>query len=99
MKVADLDAYIKEKTNAGLTGIVVTLVSDPEVTNDFYVSKTKETYSLYTEDDANKMAETLRETTGFQKISKKFKAGKKKKKTGEDITPDSWIVVGEIGWN
>lgn len=90
MKLQDLEQYVNEKAQDGLTKIDfgVELID-----NVFYVAKTKETYVFLDESDADKAIDEARQLRGFVGCDKKFKAGKISKKTGEEITPDTYVAV------
>ena len=59
----------------------------------YYITKTKETYVYGTEDDADAKINDVRQLNGFESAKKTFKAGKVSKKTGEEISPDTYTVV------
>jgi hypothetical protein len=97
MKLQDLQNYIDNLAQDGLTKITVELEIDTETTaNTFYVNSTKETYIYGTERDADAKIDDARQLDGFAAASKKFKAGKISKKTGEELTPDTYTVVVKL---
>lgn len=88
----ELNNYIEARKSEGLTKIEVTLeVGD--TTDDFYVTKTKETFVYGLESEADEKIDAVRLDPGFATADKKFKAGKISKKTGEELTPDTYTVV------
>lgn len=88
----ELNNYIEARKSEGLTKIEVTLeVGD--TTDDFYVTKTKETFVYGLESEADEKIDAVRLDPGFAAADKKFKAGKVSKKTGEELTPDTYTVV------
>ena len=94
MKLQELQNYIDARNSEGLTKIEVAMEVEQELTADtYYVTKTKETYVYGTETDADEKINAVRLMTGFESANKKFKPGKVSKKTGEEITPDSYQVV------
>ena len=97
MILSKLENYIQEKNAEGLTNIQATLELDAETTASiYYVTKTKETYVYGTEDEADAKINEARQLDGFTSAKKKFKPGKISKKTGEELTPDTYTVVIEL---
>lgn len=97
MKLQDLQKYIDSLVNDGLTKISVELEIDAETTdNTFYVIKTKETFVYGDEQEADAKIDDVRQINGFAGCDKKFKAGKISKKTGEELTPDTYTVVVKL---
>ena len=97
MKLQELQNYIENKNKEGLTKIEVSMEVEQELTADTYwVTKTKETYVYGTEDEADAKIDDVRQLDGFAAAEKKFKAGKVSKKTGEEISPDTWTVVVKL---
>lgn len=97
MKLTDLNDYVAQRELEGLTKIEVTLEYDPESpSGDYYVTKTKETFVYGDEEDADMKIDAARQAAGFAGCDKKFKAGKISKKTGEELTPDSYTVVVKL---
>lgn len=97
MRLEDLQKYIETQSKDGLTKINVELEVEPELTQDiFYVTATKETFIYGSEDEADAKIDSVRQLPGFAAASKKFKQGKISKKTGEELTPDTYIVVVKL---
>ncbi len=69
-----------------------------EFGTDFLITKTKETYSYGSEDEADAKINDLRQSAGFISVEKKYKAGKMSK-TGEEIRPEVWLVVAKLNHN
>ena len=94
MELKGLQNYIETKNLDGLTKIEVTLELDAETTSDtYYVTKTKETYVYGDERSADEKIDEVRKLPGFESAKKKFKEGKVSKKSGEELTPDTYTVV------
>jgi len=93
MKLDRVNDYIKEKQSAGLTKIDVSFELDEEMQDDYYITKTKETYVFADESQADELIDTMRQDPGFEAASKKFKEGKVSKKTGDQLSPDTYTVV------
>lgn len=97
MRLEELQIYVAEREKEGLTKIEVTLELEQETSADVYwVTKTKETFVYGDEDDADMKIDAARQTPGFAGCDKKFKAGKISKKTGEELTPDTYTVVVKL---
>jgi hypothetical protein len=97
MKLQDLQDYVAARNAEGLTKIAVTLELDTETTtNTYYVMKTKETYVYGDEQEADEKIDNARQLSGFEAAKKKFKAGKISKKSGEELTPDTYTVVIDL---
>ena len=62
----------------------------------YYITKTKETYVYGTEDEADAKINEVRQLAGFAGCDKKFKAGKISKKTGEEISPDTYTAIVKL---
>ena len=95
MRYSELDNYVEERLKEGLSKIDVGLVVFDETTLE--VAKTKETYVLYEEAEANKLIDEKRKLDGFAGVDKKFKAGKVNK-AGEEVSPDTWTIVVKLNW-
>lgn len=95
MRYSELDNYVEERLKEGLSKIDVSFVVFDETSLD--VAKTKETYVLYDEAEANKLIDEKRRLDGFAGVDKKFKAGKVNK-AGEEISPDTWTIVVKLNW-
>lgn len=91
MLLKDLQNYVNDDYRAELVKIEPTIELG-DSGDDFYVTKTKETYHFYTEDAADMKINAAREDRGFAGCSKDFKAGKINK-NGEVTRPDIWKVV------
>lgn len=97
MRLEELQIYVAEREKEGLTKIEVTLELEQETSADVYwVTKTKETFVYGDEDDADMKIDAARQSPGFAGCEKKFKAGKISKKTGEELTPDTYTVVVKL---
>lgn len=97
MKLQELQNYIENKNKEGLTKIEVSMEVEQELTADTYwVTKTKETYVYGTEDEADAKINEARQLAGFAGCDKKIKAGKVSKKTGEEITPDTYTAIVKL---
>lgn len=97
MELKNLQHYIESRNQEGLTNIQVTLELETETTaNIYYVTKTKETYIYGDESEADNKIDEARQLNGFTSAKKKFKAGKVSKKSGEELTPDTYTVVIEL---
>ena len=94
MKLQELQNYIEQKNNEGLTKIEVSM--ELEGVSTYYINKTKETYVYLTEDEADAKINEVRQLPGFAGCDKKFKAGKVSKKTGEELTPDTYTAIVKI---
>lgn len=94
MKLQELQNYIEQKNNEGLTKIDVSMELDGVST--YYINKTKETYVYLTEDEADAKINEARQLPGFAGCDKKFKAGKVSKKTGEEISPDTYTAIVKL---
>ena len=95
MKHTDLESYINDRANQGLTKIEFVLEADPNVVNDFNVLKTKETYVYAAEGEADEAIDNFRIDPGFLGVEKKYKAGKMSK-SGEEIKPETWSVIVKL---
>ena len=91
MLLKDLQNYVSDDSRAELVKIEPTIELG-EVGDEFYITKTKETYHFYTEAAADMKINAAREDRGFAGCSKDFKAGKVNK-AGEVTRPDIWKVV------
>lgn len=95
MKISDLTSYIENLYHDGLTKIEIKAGSDEEMSEDFFISETKETFVYGEEDDADDKINEVRQLNGFKSAEKKFKAGKMNK-AGEIVKPDTWTVVVKL---
>ena len=77
-----------------MTSIEIKIEEDEEVVG-FRVVKTKETYVFEDEDEALAKVDAVRQDVGFVGVDKKFKQGKVNK-SGEEIRPDTWVVVAKL---
>lgn len=91
MKYTDIKEYVDARSN-NLTKFECTLECDPDEVCSYWVTKTKETYTFSSEEEADACINDARNDAGFAGCDKKFKAGKVNKK-GEETRPDAWIVV------
>lgn len=96
MRLEDLLTYIQEKNQEGLTKMEITIELDENSTDSYYVTKTKETFIYGDEEEQNRKIDEVRQDEGFAGVDKKFKAGKISKKSGEQLTPDTYTVVAKI---
>ena len=94
MKLQELQNYVENKNKEGLTKIEVSMELDGVST--YYITKTKETYVYGTEDEADAKINEARQLPGFAGCDKKFKAGKVSKKTGEEISPDTYTAIVKL---
>lgn len=94
MKLQELQNYVENKNKEGLTKIEVSMELDGVST--YYITKTKETYVYGTEDDADAKINEARQLPGFAGCDKKFKPGKVSKKTGEEISPDTYTAIVKL---
>ena len=92
MKTGDIESYVNSLKN--LTSIEIKIEEDEEVVG-FRVVKTKETYVFEDEDEALAKVDAVRQDVGFVGVDKKFKQGKVNK-SGEEIRPDTWVVVAKL---
>lgn len=94
MQLQELQNYVSERNKEGLVKIEVSMEVEQELMNDtYYITKTKETYVYGSEAEADTKIDNVRQLNGFESAKKTFKAGKVSKKTGEEISPDTYIVV------
>lgn len=91
MLLKDLETYVVDECRDELVKIEPTIELG-ETGDDFYITKTKETYHFYTEAAADIKINAARAEKGFAGCSKDFKAGKVNK-AGEVTRPDIWKVV------
>lgn len=97
MQLQELQNYVAERNKEGLVKIDVSMEVEQELMNDtYYVTKTKETYVYGSEAEADAKIDAVRQFNGFIGCDKKFKPGKVSKKTGEEISPDTYIVVVKL---
>lgn len=92
MRTGDIESYVNSLKN--LTSIEIKIEEDEEVVG-FRVVKTKETYVFEDEDEALAKVDAVRQDVGFVGVDKKFKQGKVNK-SGEEIRPDTWVVVAKL---
>ena len=92
MRTGDIESYVNSLKN--LTSIEIKIEEDEEVVG-FRVVKTKETYVFEDEDEALAKVDAVRQDVGFVGFDKKFKQGKVNK-SGEEIRPDTWVVVAKL---
>ena len=92
MRTGDIESYVNSLKN--LTSIEIKIEEDEEVVG-FRVVKTKETYVFEDEDEALAKVDAVRQDVGFVGVDKKFKQGKVNK-NGEEVRPDTWIVVAKL---
>lgn len=92
MTVKDLNDYIADLKSKGLTKIDFSVEINPDDIDNDFVTKTKETYTLETESDADELIEAAGQTSTCVGHDKKFKQGKVNKQ-GEITRPDCYIVV------
>ena len=93
MKYTDIKDYIDSLEN--LRKIEFTIEDDEEMSGNFYVIKTKETYVYEEESDADAKVDSVRRDVGFAGVEKKYKAGKMNK-AGDVVRPETWIVVAKL---
>ena len=91
MRYAELDSYINDKLEQGLSKIEVTLEGSEE-TDGLYVIKTKETFVFGEEEEADNIIDAARQNPGFAGCDKKYKAGKINK-AGEIVKPETYTAV------
>lgn len=96
MKLEELLNYINEKASEGLTKMDITIELGEGSVDEFYVVKTKETFVYGDEEEQDRKINEVRQDPGFAGVDKKFKAGKVSKKTGEELSPDTYTVVAKI---
>lgn len=94
MRLQELQDYVEKRNTEGLTKIEVSMELDGVDT--YYITKTKETYVYGTEDEADAKINEVRQLAGFAGCDKKFKAGKISKKTGEEISPDTYTAIVKL---
>ena len=92
MFLKDLENYINSQPNLKKIDPSLEYSEDHE---EFFVTKTKETYIFVDEVDADTKVDAVRRDVGFAGVEKKFKAGKMNK-SGEVVRPDMWIVVVKL---
>ena len=91
MKLDELQNYRSDRRNSGLTKLSAEFtVSDAD--SNVYITKTKETYELESEGDADKLIEEATHDNSCVGHDKKFKQGKVNKQ-GDEIRPDRFIVT------
>ena len=91
MKYNDIINYIDGLDN--LTKIDFSIEKDEY--GDYFVSKTKETFTYDDEEEADRKVNEARQCIGFAGVDKKFKQGKVNR-AGEVVRPDTWTVVVKI---
>jgi hypothetical protein len=97
MQLQELQNYVSERNKEGLVKIEVSMEVEQELMNDtYYITKTKESYVYGSEQEADAKIDAVRQLIGFAGCDKKFKPGKVSKKTGEEISPDTYTVVVKL---
>ena len=91
MKYTDIINYINELDN--LTKIDISIERDE--CDNLYVVKTKETFTFKEEEQADEKVDLVRKNIGFAGVDKKYKQGKMNK-AGEQVKPETWVVVAKI---
>ena len=91
MKLEAFIDYVKSCENLTDIAPKISLGED----GDFYVVESKETYVYDNELDAATKLNDVRQDPGYKSSEKKFKAGKVNK-AGEEIRPDTWIVITKV---
>lgn len=88
-----LPEYVKKAAEKGLVRIEPVIEADTanQDFEAFFVTKTKETYWLGSEEEADNLIDEARKNPNFVGCDKKFKAGKINKQ-GEQLKPDVWVV-------
>ena len=94
MRYEELDNYIENRKEKGLTKIEITLESDVD-SDQFYVVKTKETFVYGDEESADELINEARQDSGFAGCDKKYKAGKINK-AGECVKPETYSAVVKL---
>lgn len=92
MTLEGLNEYVKDLRAKGLTKIDASVEVDPDDEDNIFVVKTKETYTLESEADADQLIEEAGQSATCVGHDKKFKQGKVNKQ-GEVTRPDCYIVV------
>ena len=93
MRYENIKDYIDGLSN--LRKIEVTIEDDEEMSGNFYVTKTKETYVYEDEGDADAKVDAARQDIGFAGVEKKYKQGKMNK-AGEVVRPEAYTVVVKL---
>lgn len=93
MRYTDIKEYIDSLNN--LRKIEITIEDDEDMSGNFYVVKTKETYVYEDESEADAKVDSVRRDLGFAGVEKKYKAGKMNK-AGEQVKPETWTVVAKL---
>lgn len=93
MRYENIKDYIDGLSN--LRKIEVTIEDDEEMSGNFYVTKTKETYVFEDESSADEKVDAARRDLGFAGVDKKYKQGKMNK-AGEVTKPETWTVVVKL---
>lgn len=96
MTVNDLNKYIADCTSKGMVKIDLTVDTLSGDSDNQYVIKTKETYHVLTEGEADQLIEDATQDRACAGHTKKFKQGKADK-NGNMTRPDMYIV--EIKYN
>ena len=96
MILSDIERYVEVHEKEGLTKIEFALEHN-ETVSGFDVVKTKETYTFYGEDEADRKVDEIRQNPNFAGVDKKFKQGKTNK-AGEVTKPDTYIVVAKLNF-
>jgi len=96
MTVNDLNKYITDCTTKGMVKINLDVDTSSQDSDNLYVVRTKETYNVLTEGEADKLIEDATQDRNCVGHTKKFKQGKADK-NGNMARPDMYIV--EIKYN
>lgn len=92
MTLDSINQYVKDLAAKGLTKIDVSISVDPDDYETAYIVKTKETYCVFSEAEADELIEDATQNSTCSGHDKKFKQGKVNK-AGEVTRPDSYTVV------
>lgn len=93
MRLEDLSNYVSTLEN--LTKFEVK--SEDDTCGHLIVTETKETFVYEDEEEANEKVDEARQNPLFLSATKKYKAGKVSKKTGDIVAPETWTVVVKLG--
>lgn len=79
-------------------GTLIKVESTAELTEaGFLVTKAKETFEFFSEEEADEMINNVRQMSEFVGAEKKFKKGKVNK-NGEVIKPEAWQVIVKLAY-